>query len=320
MPRLYSSLLLSLLIASSGSAFTMEWTFIGDPGNAGAQLTGCYHCDEMTFGAVPYTYSIGTYEVTNAQYAEFLNAKWASERPYQEVFNDPVYDPRMGDVTQFGGITRSGSDGSYTYSTIAGREDMPVNWVSFHDTLRFANWMNNGQGNGDTESGSYTLHGGDWYPDEFPVRSAGAAIVLPFEDEWFKAAYYDALTQSYFEYPTASDTPPTCTAPTSAPNSANCITDSEGDFTPVGSYSGSASPYGTYDQAWNAHEWTETSLTEFARHCRRGSAAATDRNTCGLYSSDGIVGFRVALVPEPDTGLLVIAGLLGLARCRRVRA
>ena len=34
MPRLCSRLLLSLLIASSASASAMDWTFIGDPGNA----------------------------------------------------------------------------------------------------------------------------------------------------------------------------------------------------------------------------------------------------------------------------------------------
>jgi len=34
MPRLRSSLLLSLLIASSASAVTMDWTPIGNPGNA----------------------------------------------------------------------------------------------------------------------------------------------------------------------------------------------------------------------------------------------------------------------------------------------
>ena len=37
---------------------------------------------------------------------------------------------------------------------------MPVNYVDFYDALRFANWMNNGQGNGDTETGAYTLLGG----------------------------------------------------------------------------------------------------------------------------------------------------------------
>src|SRR5262245_60935848 len=82
MPRSCSSLLLTLSIASSASAVAMDWTPIGNPGNAcDSQSQGC-------FGSVAYGYDIGTYEVTNAQYAAFLNAKAAS---------DPLglYDSRM---------------------------------------------------------------------------------------------------------------------------------------------------------------------------------------------------------------------------------
>jgi hypothetical protein len=57
-----------------------------------------------------------------------------------------------------GGITRSGSSGSFTYNAKPGREDMPVNFVSFYDALRFANWLHDGQGAGDTETGTYTAH------------------------------------------------------------------------------------------------------------------------------------------------------------------
>ena len=82
-------------------------------------------------------YRISTTEVTNAQYAEFLNAKAATDP-------NALYNTSMG--SGFGGITRSGSSGSYSYSAIAGRENMPVNFVSFYDSLRFANWLGNGQG------------------------------------------------------------------------------------------------------------------------------------------------------------------------------
>ena len=125
----------SLVVASSASALTMSWTPVGNPGNA-ADSTGY-----GAMGAVGYSYSIGTYEVTNGQYVEFLNAKAAT---------DPLglYNTNM--ATALGGITRSGSSGSYTYSTIAGRESVPVTFVSFYDSLRFTNWLDNGQGNGDT--------------------------------------------------------------------------------------------------------------------------------------------------------------------------
>ncbi len=138
-----------------------------------------------------YDYLIGTYEVTNAQYAEFLNAKAASDP--LGLYNTSMGDPSTNSTfVGHGGITRSGSSGSYSYSAIAGRGDMPVNYVSFYDSLRFANWLNNGQGSGDTETGAYTLLGGTAAPSNgmTVTRNAGATIFLTSENEWYKAAYY----------------------------------------------------------------------------------------------------------------------------------
>jgi len=140
-----------LWIASSSTAVTVDWTRIENAGNACDPQAGGPICA----GAVPYVYDIATYEVTNAQYAEFLNAKAASD-PYG------LWASPMGTPGGWAGITRSGSTGSYTYGVVTGRADMPVTYVSSSDILRFANWMENGQGNGDTEKGSYLLFGGTW--------------------------------------------------------------------------------------------------------------------------------------------------------------
>ena len=54
----------------------MSWTRIGDPSNAADPTDGDDHTmGVQQFGAVGYSYSIGTYDVTNSQYVEFLNAK-----------------------------------------------------------------------------------------------------------------------------------------------------------------------------------------------------------------------------------------------------
>jgi formylglycine-generating enzyme required for sulfatase activity len=79
MARLCSSVLLSLLIALPGSAVTMDWTPIGNPNNSCDPLTDAFGVVTGCLGTVPYPYEIGTYEVTNAQYAEFLNAKATSD-------------------------------------------------------------------------------------------------------------------------------------------------------------------------------------------------------------------------------------------------
>jgi formylglycine-generating enzyme required for sulfatase activity len=304
-PRPCWSLLLPFLVASSASAVTMAWTPVGNIANAcdPGQL-GC-------FGAVGYTYSIGTYEVTNAQYVELLNAKAAS---------DPLglYSPSMASG---GGITRSGVSGSYTYSVVAGRGDMPVNYTSFFDAARFANWMNNGQGSGDTETGAYTLSNGA--PPNV-TRNLGATVFLPSEDEWYKAAYYAPGTASYFDFPAGSNTVTTCSTPITTANRANCD-HAVGGLAIVGSYSGSASPYGTYDQGGNVREWNE-SLNGPSGRGQRGGDFDTDpfafyagvRGGAVPSYEDNASGFRLAMiVPEPGTGLLVIAGLLGLTGARR---
>jgi hypothetical protein len=136
----------------------IEWVTVGDPSwLADLRTNFCGANENKGCGAVFYEYKISKYETTNAQYTEFLNAVAATD-------TNALYDTRMGDEfsPNFGGITQSGSAGSYSYSAIAGREDMPVNHVSFYDSLRFANWLHNGQPTGaqdntTTEDGAYTL-------------------------------------------------------------------------------------------------------------------------------------------------------------------
>jgi sulfatase modifying factor 1 len=315
MPRL-CLLLLSLVIASAASAVTMAWTPIGDSGNPCDPTT---QTQQRCFGAVGYAYSIGTYEVTNAQYSEFLNAV---------ALTDPnqLYSTSMG--AGFGGIVRSGSDGSYAYAPVAGRENMPVNYVSFWDSLRFVNWLQNGQPHGaetnaTTENGTYTLNGGN--PSNVARNfGPGPTIVLASENEWYKAAYYDSSTSTYFIYPTGSNTQPACTSPTSTQNTANC-NNAVGNLTPVSGYTGSKSPYGVFDLGGNVAERTDTFLGNTS-HVVRGTHFAGDsgtedrsfyQNNTDDTTSIPYLGFRVAYIPEPTTALLVMSGLLGLAGHRR---
>jgi formylglycine-generating enzyme required for sulfatase activity len=316
-PRLLALLLAAPLTALAGpaAAVTIDWVLVGDPGNAADTATNCYAAD---CGSVGYEYSISRYEVTNAQYAEFLNAKAASD-PLE------LYDTRMG--TGFygdaqGGITRSGSSGSYTYAVKPGFADKPVNFVSFYDSLRFTNWLNNGQGSADTETGAYTLLGGTVTPSNGStvVRNPGANIFLPSENEWYKAAYFNGTT--YLDYPAGTDTQTVCAAAGATANTANCHT-VVGNVTDVGAYTGSASPYGTFDQGGNVGEWNEwMPLTPGVRGGEwvTGAAALAASDRVGTLPSFeiGFIGFRVAsLVPEPDGSLLAMLGLAGLAARRR---
>lgn len=300
--RLSALIFVALLahLADSAAAVTMDWVTVGDPGNV-ADTTG--------FGAVGVAYRISRYEVTVAQYTEFLNAVAATDTL--------VYYPSRS-------IVRSGSPGSYAYDAKPGREDMPVSGVTFYEALRFANWLHNGQGAGDTETGAYTLLGGTAIPSNGPTvtRNAGATIFLPSEDEWYKAAYFDGTR--YFEYPTGADTPVVCATPGPTANTANCGS-AVGDTTIVGGYTGSSSPYGTFDQGGNVWEWTEGVFNFASLHTRivRGGAEGWDASKLSRHELDAIFpedsqGFRVASIPEPGVALLASMAMLGLAIFHRL--
>jgi formylglycine-generating enzyme required for sulfatase activity len=270
-------------------------------------------------------YKISKSEVTNAQYAEFLNAVAASDP-------NGLYNTDMGSAP--GGITRDGSPGTHTYTTITGRENKPVIFTSFYDALRFANWLHNGKRTGSqdgttTEDGAYTITL-DGITANSITRNADAIVFLTSEDEWYKAAYYDAISASYFTYPTSSDVAPTCALPGSTPNTANCGT-VVGDVTDVGGYTASPSPYGTFDQGGNAAEWTET--ISGSGRIVLGSQYGSGPHGSTLFMVAGrseafdplvdpslpwVRGFRVATIPEPSTGFLVGAGLAAFAVGRRL--
>ncbi|MCA9215981.1 MAG: SUMF1/EgtB/PvdO family nonheme iron enzyme [Planctomycetales bacterium] len=236
------------------------------------------------YGAVPYKYRIGQYEVTNEQYTEYLNAIAASD-PYD------VYNPEMGTHIR-GGISRSGESGSYTYSVRPNMANKPVNFILVWDAMRFVNWLHNGQPTGaqdasTTEDGVYTLNGVNSFswtePFDAPKnntvgRNEGARWFLPSEDEWYKSAYYDPRTEAqggppgdthYWYYGTQSNQAPQL-ARTDAegnvinpgPNVANyrhsaLWNSAVGNVANVGG-ANSATYFGAFDQAGNVWEWTDT--------------------------------------------------------------
>ena len=221
------------------------WVTVGDPGN------GCdTHFALGLIGCVPYVYEIGRTEVTNAQYAELLNAVAASDP-------NGLYSLDMVE------ITRSGDPGSYSYTAEAPQR--PAVFVSLVDAMRLANWLHNGKPTGaqdttTTEDGAYRITPDDRFYNTI-ARKPGARFAVPNLSEWYKAAFYDpgldAGGGGYWEYPTRTDTEPTCAAPGAMPGAVNC-NDVLGHAANVGAYTNSPSPWGTFDQANNVGEWSET--------------------------------------------------------------
>lgn len=311
---------------------------VGDPGNPGDPSTG--------HGSVGAGYRIGRFEVRNADYAAFLNsvARFGDPHGLWSPTNSPMY-----------GISRSGSGtvGSpFLYSVDVGYADLPVTYVNYYDAARFANWLHNGQPdtgyatNGTTETGSYTFSGATGIPG----RNPDATWVLPSQEEWYKAAFYDptaSATSNFWTYATRSDAIPNSRRPnTNDANSANFFRNATGDpagdflndgygvtgeatlragtnyLTEVGGYEGGFSYFGTFDQGGNVWEWTETTtnLSGSIYGIRYGGSwalGAVFMSAVNLDFDDPLdrhddVGFRLVLIPEPGVGPWVLCGA-GLA-------
>ncbi len=150
--RITAGLLLVLVMLSilhqPAGAVTINTVPVGNPGNAGEIQS------QGTFGAVGYNYRIGKTEVTNAQYVEFLNGVDSTGANTLALYNGSMSSDALGGIN-FNGGAANGSK----YEIKPGRDNNPVAWVSWYDSIRFANWLHNGQGSGDTENGAYTLMG-----------------------------------------------------------------------------------------------------------------------------------------------------------------
>jgi len=290
--------------------------------------------DNYGWGQVTYTYNIGKYEVTAGQYTAFLNAVGATDT--YTLYNANMWSSNYGCK-----IERSGSPGSYTYSVASGYANRPVNYVSWGDSARFANWLHNGQPTGlqnalTTEDGAYVIdHATTNAKLQEVTREADWRWAITSEDEWYKAAYYKGgnTNAGYWNFPTRTDAWPGRDMADASGNNANYgrtppyPIDSPYYTTVAGEFQNSRSPYGTFDQGGNVREWNEIIIG--AKRCLRGAAfyfldasyiQADYRDSDYPANEDFLTGFRVSAVPEPSSLIALAAGLVGLLGIRRRRA
>ena len=245
------------------------------------------------YGAVSYTYNIGKYEVTKNQWDAVVGANTT------DLLDDP---------------------GSWS-------GDQPVASISWHDAAMFCNWLTSG----DVTLGAYTINDSGEVTGidrASAVGTYGTAYVLPTEDEWYKAAYYDPSKPGgagYWDYSTKHDEP-------SVPDGIDSSGDTEFDAVFPDGYdqaqpnvdgvlpdgynqgqpndvdnAGVLSAYGTMGQSGNVLEWNENLIGSSWRGVRGGywwvyyhnqrALRAIDRYNRPPTQEGDYLGFRVASIP-----------------------
>jgi hypothetical protein len=172
----------------------------------------------MEVGGVAYSYGIGELEVTVRQWVVFLNTVDPGGHNRHKLYSETESGtewPRFGQI-DFSAKARPGR-----HYSLAAPEwgDKPYGFANFLRTARFANSLDNGKVlsrkkgsvagfptvtyrvrlSRNTETGMYDM------AKRAPERTKESGFVIPSQDEWIKAAYYDPNgggKYSYWEYPT----------------------------------------------------------------------------------------------------------------------
>ncbi len=229
-------MLLALLagpLVGSGSAakrgvVKVSVVSVGDPGNqptavvpftdaiypacseAPSGSTGC-----IAIGAVPYRYQIGELEITVRQWVKFLNTVDPNGTNRKRLFEQaqrPFAWPQFGQIRKVPNTPR----GERYQVASEVWADKPFGFADFLGAARLVNSLFNGKLlakstsspdglvvttykvrlSPETETGMYNMK------DRRTTRLRKRGFVIPSQNEWVKAAYFDPAEDQYWKYPT----------------------------------------------------------------------------------------------------------------------
>lgn len=136
-------------------------------------------------GSVSYIFYVSKSEVSNDQYAVFLNNVGQSTTSSSFLISN----------TSNFKITRSGSPGSYFYNVVTGFNASPVNGISPAAAMMYCNWLANFNDGRSTTSGSYNVDFNS--QGSFSQRSVNASTFIMNQDETLKTMYYNLGSQAW---------------------------------------------------------------------------------------------------------------------------
>lgn len=230
---------LAMSTASSQAAvLTLKTVKVAAPGNPSVAIVpftdaiyqSCSDAPQsskgcLMVGGVAYPYDIGQLEVTVKQWVAFLNAADAKGTNAHRLYSASESSSAW---PKYGQINFSSSAGRGAHYSVASPAcaDKPYGFANFLRAARFDNSLYNGRVlskrssdkgtfryvsyrvriSSQTEHGMYNMTGARL---RGPTRSHPSGFVIPSQDEWIKAAYYDPNgggTYSYWKYPTNAGT------------------------------------------------------------------------------------------------------------------
>ncbi|UUN28272.1 hypothetical protein [Streptomyces sp. FIT100] len=215
----------------AGSVITLRTARVGSPGNppvavvpfTDAVYQSCADAPEstsdcQTLGAVAYPYEIGQLEITVGQWVAFLNTVDPDGRDRHDLYEDTESSsawPKYGQV-DFDEDAARGRHYAVGYPQWTSK---PYGFANFLEAARLANSLDNGRilSKETTTEGRFTYvtyrvrlsprteRGMYDLTERDATRTSDSGFVVPSQNEWVKAAYYDPSgvgTFSYWKYPT----------------------------------------------------------------------------------------------------------------------
>ncbi|MBC2904303.1 hypothetical protein [Streptomyces cupreus] len=217
-------------LSRAGAVITFTTAQVGAPGNPSvgvlpfkdALYRSCADAPSpekcLMVGGVRYRYEIGQLEVTVGQWVAFLNTVDPEGRNHLGLYHETESSsawPKYGQINRSSGAARG------RHYSVASPEwaDKPYGFANFLRAARFVNSLYNGglisKRSGTSGSFNYTTYrvrlsarterGMYDLTRRNATREHPSGFVVPSQDEWIKAAYYDPRgggTYSYWKYPT----------------------------------------------------------------------------------------------------------------------
>jgi hypothetical protein len=302
----YAQTITTQTFGTGANAFTMDFVEIGNPNNA-ADTTG----KPNPAGSVSYVYNLGKYEIS------------------RDMINKANLAGELGIVMADMGIY--GGNGL----------NKPASGISWFEAASFVNYLNTSVGSSPAykvnSRGNWQL----WLPTDAGYnannlwRNSLAKFFLPSTDEWYKAAF-GSPSGAWYDYATGSDAEPNGVA--SGINAGSAVFNQSNSSGPADiTNAGGLSPWGTMAQNGNVWEMLEsaadgTNDTLGDQRAVRGGSwqLSTGYSSYYLNSSSPdaqdpwtdsvLIGFRIAMVPEPSAISLLALGGLALVLNKRRRA